>query len=236
MNLNYYNQLDKVGVIVKRGNLKIFVFYVCIFVVVIVFYLFHSGTIVFDHSAQWRGQDIYWNDCIYIPCTGEYHEGKTVAKTSDGWQINGVKEDNSHTFIVVRSFLDQYLYVRKDYKIPTYGKVSAIYWNGNKITDDMFCQTVSDIAMKAESSFEYETEGIYMLTATQHLRSLYFCYEDCPIGTDFIGYMGTISDQWIITTYISTDQRNSDGSPKPYTISCSIIPDDMIEILLPYFE
>lgn len=56
-------------------------------------YLVTHGYIVFDHSGVRRGEGVYWNDVLYIPSSGEYTEGKTIAKTSDGWQINEVKED-----------------------------------------------------------------------------------------------------------------------------------------------
>lgn len=76
--------------------------------------LFTNGIIVFDHSGQRRGEGVFWNGSMYILCSGEYSEGKTIAKTEDGWRINEVKEDDSHTFIVMRSFLDQYLLVKED--------------------------------------------------------------------------------------------------------------------------
>lgn len=74
-----------------------------------------SGLLVSDHSAEWRGQDtIYWNGSYYDACSGDYREGKTIAKTTDGWDINEIEGDPSHTYIVARSFLDQYLFVKRD--------------------------------------------------------------------------------------------------------------------------
>lgn len=77
-----------------------------------------SDILVSDHSAEWRGQDtIYWDGSYYDYCGApcEYREGKTIAKTSDcDWDINEVEGDPSHTYIVVRSFLDQYLFVKRD--------------------------------------------------------------------------------------------------------------------------
>ena len=71
--------------------------------------LIAKGVIVSDHSGECRGDGVYWNNVHYISCSGGYTEGKTIAKTNDGSQINQVEEDTTHTFIVLRSFLDQYL-------------------------------------------------------------------------------------------------------------------------------
>ena len=83
---------------------------VVILVLVILFItlLIYNGIIVFDYSAERRGMGVYWKDTLYVPCSGEYTEGRTIARTNDGFMINEVKEDKTHTFIVMRSFLDQY--------------------------------------------------------------------------------------------------------------------------------
>ncbi len=87
-------------------------------------FLFATGLLVTDHSAQ-RGfeNSVEWQGHTYVPYSypGKYHEGKTIAMTTDGLRINEVKEDPTHTFIVLRSFLDNWLLVREDYMIPTNG-------------------------------------------------------------------------------------------------------------------
>ena len=97
-------------------------------------FLFANGIIVFDHSGVRRGEGVYWNNALYVPASGEYSEGKTIAKTNDGWQINEVEEDDTHTFIVMRSFLDQSLLVREDYEIPRSGEITTLFWNGKDIS------------------------------------------------------------------------------------------------------
>ena len=95
--------------------------FVSVFAIIV--FLFASGILVFDHSAQ-RGfeNSVTWKGHTYVEYSySGYHEGKTVAKTTDGFRINEIKEDPTHTFIVLRSFLDQWLLVREDYTIPTDG-------------------------------------------------------------------------------------------------------------------
>ena len=205
----------------------VIVFLVVLFIV--------NGGIVLDHSGERRGeQALYWNDTLYVPCSGEYSEGKTIAKTTDGWQINEVIEDDTHTFIVLRSFLDQYLLVKEDYKIPTSGAMTIAVWNGKNIYDENFHVTLSKILEQATTDFEYETDGIFQLTDNQKMYSLYVGYEGCPVATTPIGYMGQVNGTWCITTQISDDRYNADGSPKPYKVSCYSIPQEYIEVLEQY--
>lgn len=203
-----------------------------------VFFLFSSGIIVLDHSAEQRGQDtIYWNGSYYDTCTGEYREGKTIAKTSDGsWDINEVRGDPSHTFLVMRSFLDQYLLVKREYEIPTSGTVTAAVWYGREpINDKAFCQAISKIFTKAEGRFTYKTDGIFQLVDGQQLYPLYLAYENCPLATEFMGYMGTLNDQWIITTHISYGYT-PEGGLAPDVIQYDVVPDEYVDILKFYFK
>ncbi len=195
-----------------------------------------KGVIVFDHSAIRRGEGVYWKAVLYMPCSGEYTEGKTIAKTGDGWKINEVEEDDTHTFIVLRSFLDQYLLVREDYEIPVSGNITTAFWGDEAIYDREFCELVEDILRYAKSDFQYETEGLFQRTDEQEMETLYVGYEGCPIGTEYMGYMGKIHGTWYITTRIDSEQRGEDGAPKPYQVWCYTIPEKYIELLEVFFR
>ena len=193
-----------------------------------------SGVIVFDHSAQRRGEGVFWQDVLYVPCSGMYNEGKTIAKTDDGWSINEVEEDDTHTFVVLRSFLDDCLLVSEDYHIPTEGALTKAIWGGKAIHDEQFLSALSEILSNAVSDFSYETEGIFQSAQGQQMRYLSVAFEDCPVATQNLGYMGTINGTWYITTEISEDQYNEDGSPKAYTVWCYTIPSEYFAILEQY--
>lgn len=62
------------------------------------------------------------------------------------------------------------------------------------------------------------------MTEIDAAKKATFAYGDCPVATEFKGYMGKINGNRVITTCISPDQKNDNGSPKPYTVTCYSIP------------
>ena len=202
---------------------------------IITSFLLISGLLVLDNSAQYfngiEEKNLYWKGTKYVPAGGEYNEGMTLAKTSDGcWSVNAIKEDSSHTFVVVRSFSDQQLFVREDYAIPKEGKVTSVNWNYQKITDVVFCQALNEICNGEGDTFEYKTDGIYRLTETQQMKQVYLGFNGCPISTEYRGYMGKINGQWVLTVTLSDTFKN--GS---YIYTCKVIPEHYIQLLQKYF-
>lgn len=208
---------------------KLIIFFAVLFVLSLVFICsIFNGIIVLDHSAETPGDGalVTWKGYNYVQCFGEYHEGKRIAKTNNGSYLKEVEEDPSHTFIVIRSFLDQQLLVREDYSIPTSGNITAVFWNKEKISDERFCEAVVQILSVAKTDFEYETDAIFALKENQHMRQLYVCYDDCPIGTDFKGYLGKVDNKWVITTELPDKDNN--------TVKCYTIPQEYHALLNEY--
>lgn len=200
------------------------------------FRLWDRGAFIIDRTADVDLQHVTWNRKQYSPITGEYSEGRTIARGKEAdWVINSVKEDPSHTFIVARSFLDQSLMVADDYTVPISGALTTVCWHWNYISDPLFLDAMQKIETEKTTSFTYQTDSIFYLTETQHMRYLYFAYKNCPVATNYKGYMGKVNGEWVITTYISQDQNNEDGSPKPYSVSCYKIPKQYWDILSKYF-
>ncbi len=195
-----------------------------------------NKVVVFDRSGERAGNDLLWNGTTYVSCSGSYTEHKRIAKTTDGFDIIEIEEDDTHTFVVLRSFLDQELMVDINYTIPQSGKLTSVSWNDTKITEEEFCSVVADIISRATTDFEYTTDGIFILTENQKMREVMVGYNNCPVSTEYIGYMGLVNGTWCITTEISKDQRNPDGSPKAYSVSCYTIPQEYIEIVEKYWK
>lgn len=68
-------------------------------------------------ASAYGTETLYWRGDVYVSAYsyGTYHEGATIARTRDGWEINEVVGDKQHNYVVIRSFLDQYLLVRENY-------------------------------------------------------------------------------------------------------------------------
>ena len=237
-----FTQTDKSSYLVGGGCLKknLSIIIRCliglIFVAVLFFRLWDRGAFIFDRTADVDLQHVTWNGKHYSPITGEYSEGRTIARGKEAdWVINSVKEDPSHTFIVARSFLDQELMVLDDYTVPTSGELTTVCWHWNYISDPLFLDAMQKIEAEKTTSFTYQTENIVYLTENQHMRSLYFAYEHCPVTTNYKGYMGKVNGEWVITTYISQDQTTENGTPKLFSVGCYTIPNQYWDILSKYF-
>ena len=209
----------------------------CFFVLLIgvafyvIFRLWSDGVFVSDHSAEYTGSKLTWDGKTYSASAGDYTEGRIIAKTEDGWDIHEVKEDPDHHFLVVRSFLDQQLFVSDDYTVPESGNLTTASWNGTYITDPDFLKAISEIQAQKNTSFMYATEGITSYTDDQRMRSLYVAYENCPVATIFAGYLGKVNDRWVITTEIEQVPY-----PQPYTVGCYVIPNEYVSLLEEYFD
>ena len=167
--------------------------------------------IVFDRSAVLEGDRILWKGRVYVPASGEYSEGRPIAKTSDGsWKLDEVKEDPSHTFIVLRSFLDQYLYVDEAYEIPRSGRITAVCvgYGMNRTADAAFCAALERVlngGSRAEP-FELSVQGSYhSLTETRRLRDLHIAYENCPVCTEWKGALGTADGKTVFAEAVHSD-------------------------------
>lgn len=191
-----------------------------------------NGVIVTDYSARIVGESVEWNNRTYHPLPGCYSEGKTIALAPDikgrillDWsftQVNEVEEDPSHTFIVLRSFLDDRLYVADDYAIPKEGDITCVYLRYDRFDDAEICKIISEILASQNETFEYETENMYGLTDTQRMRTLYVGYDGCPIGTEPKGHLGKINGKWT-WALPSPDYPNSHGDGKSVTKLCRLV-------------
>ena len=211
-------------------NKKLKITLCCIVVVVAVLFglMVANGFIVFDHSAKRIGEnDITWKGVNYYSVYGKYREGKTIAKTEDGFQICEIEGDESHTFVGLRSFLDNWLLVREDYVIPIDGEITKAYWDMNFIEDEELLSAVEEILDKREADFTYDNSkgDIYQYKGDDVMRELVVAYEGCPVPTNNLGYMGTIDGKWCITV----------GSYHKDKIDCYYIPEEYVEVLVKYW-
>ncbi len=198
-------------------------------VVAAVLFMVLNGNIILDRSGERVFENgLRWKDNEYVAVAGKYHEGKTIAKTKDGLDINEVEGDDSHTFLVVRSFLDQWLVVRDDYEIPKSGKITKAYWSYQFIEDEEFLSALEEMITKVRPEFEYDLQGkgIYEHTDRQNMKELYIAFEGCPVPTIYLGYMGTIDGKLCLVT----------GKGYNDTVYCYTIPEEYAEAFENYLS
>lgn len=126
-------------------------------------------------------------------------EGRRIGLIDD-WSIIEIPEDPSHTFLGVRSFLDQYYLVREDYKIPEEGSVSCAYIGTlrKRTTQEDFLHALTEIL---QTDYENGKEILLSSKKEEQGNFEHVCvgYEDCPVGTDDSIYLiGKIDSVWVI--------------------------------------
>ena len=193
----------------------------------ILFRLIVSGAFVLDRSAERFGYGILWQGVRYVPVTGCCHEGRTIARTTDGWEIKEVREDPSHTFVVLKDFLDQVLLVREDYEIPASGTIGLVWRHRNIVRDEEFCRAVGEILARAEPDFLFETEEVFAVNERQRMEEVYAAYGDCPVPTVYVGWLGQIDGVWRLTLGIPAEWPELDGKKQ---IPCFTIPPEYVSI------
>jgi hypothetical protein len=124
-----------------------------------------------SENAYFKGQYLYMDGTEYIEATGLYKESNTiVGKTSDDYTIYEVDGDSEHNYIVVRSFFDQNLYVRKDY-VKDKTVIEALCFNQSTskfVYDESFIDSFIKDLLEDENILEidnntlmsYRTSGI----------------------------------------------------------------------------
>jgi len=164
-----------------------------------------------------------WRGVNYKETSGRHKEGKTIARTKDNKsEVNEVVGDPEHIFVVVRSFLDNHLYVNENYEIPTNGEVTAIYVGYMKVESKDFCLAIDELLLDVATNnnlktFTVESEGMYQLA-----EEIYLCFDGCPVGTFLVGYIGLINDTWVYVSNIPVE-LNPDGTWKTQSYTCYVI-------------
>lgn len=189
--------------------------------------------LVKDHSARWVNQDSFsWNGNIYTMTSGRYREGRTIARTGDGFDINEVEGDPDHIFLVARMGIDQALYAQEDYEIPTDGKVTTVCWGYKSFADEAFCAAVGDLVNGAETDFVHEMENPYGYAEDWKMKPLYLAYQDCPVPTEYKGELGRFSGRWVLVTKILPTQEEAPfGQERTYEVFCTYVPEEIAQQL-----
>lgn len=219
--------------------MKKYILFILLSVLVVITIYVLKGRVIWDHSAEQGGDvSIYWNGFHYIGTNGEYfQEEETLAKTKDGQRtINSVVGDDEHLFVVNRSFYENWLLVREDYEIPKSGNITVVIWNHQRITDSDFLKVMNQLMSIEPESKMYGilTSEIHGHTDRSYLDSLWVGYENCPVGTDHKGFLGTYEGKWVFVDQYSETRSNGafiEGKIRYFTV-----PEEYIPVLEQYME
>lgn len=157
-----------------------------------------------NENAYFQGQYLYMDDEKYVEATGIYEETNTViGHTNDDYTIYEVNGDNAHNYVVVRSFLDQKLYVRENY-IKDRAIIDGICFNQSTLEYiyeqnfiDIFSAEILEcneiVAMDKDCLMTYRRDGI----------DVYIKYDNDSVGE----YCGSIIYNG--TEYMYFDAKNT---------------------------
>ena len=132
--------------------------------------------------AYFQGQILYIDGEEYEETSGFYKESNTViSRTDNGFTIYEVVGDPEHNYVVARSFLDNYLHVKKNYAVDKtaiegyffelgYGD----FISGKEIIDIM--KTLS------ESKEKVDIDNDLLMSGGNGEKKVYIKYYNDPVG------------------------------------------------------
>jgi hypothetical protein len=116
----------------------------------------------------------------------------------DNWDIYEISEDSEHIFLKMKSLTGEEYIVREDYQIPTAGKVSCAYIDGERVDDENILEALTDILSQRD-----DAGTLYYISDNKQekdkWKQVVVGYEDCPVGTDYSIYgISKVDSKWVV--------------------------------------
>lgn len=190
------------------------------------------------HSHNHYNPTITWKEKIYKLCDEsfnydvKYPRGKAVTQCSEcGDVLYEVNGDINHDFLVNTSFNERPdLYVSEDYVIPTEGKLTAVYVNGRKITNEKLLDAIEEMYSDDSDFFLYDVKENFYHDDSIFAKKINLAYEGCPVGSDYKGYIGIVDGKWCYFHDYPGFRVN-----QKETIPCFEINEKLIPVIKKYF-
>ncbi len=146
-----------------------------------------------DRNGKILLEGIMFKDEEYAEKTFAFTKEGKIIGMADEWEIREIPEDKNHNFLAVRHFLGNFYVVKKLYTIPTEGNVGVVYIDSKRYTDNEFIDAINYLLNeKIDEKFYIKTNNI-----AHYAKKIYVGYEDCPVGTDYVGMVGNINDKLV---------------------------------------
>lgn len=152
-----------------------------------------------ENTADFEQGCLIFNGEKYIETDGIYVESNHKLCKVDEYTVYSIEGDENHNYVVVRSFLDNYLYVKEDFLLQESEIVGVcIGYNSNAYSDDeMLIKTITGILAKEQNLLEDDN---IMEQCRKEGISVSVKYDNDVVG-HIIGYLLTYNGQNMFYNY-----------------------------------
>ena len=152
-----------------------------------------------ENKADFEQGFLIFNGEKYIETDGIYVESNHKLCKVDEYTIYSIDGDENYNYVVVRSFLDNYLYVKEDFLSEESKIVSVcIGYNSNAYSDDeILIKTITGILAKEQNLLEDDNT---MEQCRKEGISVSVKYDNDVVG-HIIGYLLTYNGQNMFYNY-----------------------------------
>ncbi len=136
----------------------------------------------FRKQAYYRGDNIYIGDVKYESTPGLYDESNTViSRTDNGFTIYEVVGDTEHNYVVARSFLDDYLHVKKNYAVDKTAIEGYFFgWDYNNLLTGK--EIINIMKELSESSEKVDIDNDLIMSGGNGEKRVHIKYYNDPVG------------------------------------------------------
>ena len=158
----------------------------------------------------------------YIATPIAYTQGDQAIVKAGKLEVLEIPEDPEHNFLLIKDDLDIRPVVKESYIIPVSGKPTVAYCGRERITDGIKYRMIQSILEEEfQGSFTIQTDS--RPGALNGIKHTYIGYENCPVGTDWLGAIGNINGQLVFI------YRN-DLNEEDLQYTCYVLQDEYQEL------
>ncbi len=144
--------------------------------------IFVGGIYSSRYTVYFKGRFLYINNEKYVEASGIYEESnKKICDMSDGYDIYEVVGDTNHNYVVVRSFLDQRLYVKGAY-VPDKSTIVGIHIGNNDLSYTSESSVISCILSLNANEVYYDYTEEYVQFHRKNGKAVSVKYDNVAVS------------------------------------------------------
>lgn len=152
-------------------------------------------------TAHYEGNKLVYKGSYYKEHYGHYEASDKligyIKYPFDG--IYSLENDNTHNYLYVTRFTDQYLFTKEGIEIPKSGDVSMVIINyhvDEAVTDSENINLILSLENQSGRAF-YKGDIPKFSNNVPHYSTIYYCYNNCPVSEYEAGTLLYIRNEWI---------------------------------------